>query len=346
MTLFRPKASVRAQNASGQDLYFYELFLAEGPATVGDTGAGDAAALFGTNWITLIDRGDLTLHAFREGPLGVWTEETTGLPSSFGMALPATVRRLSHAFDQAARIIVAWEDSGAITATRWDPGSGAYVSDVSFAGVNPCLLMQVTVDGVVGGSDIWLFYQREDAPGEVFYRLQRDSYGIEYSLFSDSSIAVLDRVVALPYRFEVWVSDAYGTPLQALVSDYYPVAASEPLAVGIAPDAVHFMTAQLPHSEAEPVTVAMMIEPIMGVYVGDTSYRSAVEPPLALTAAPGSAEFILEQLQDAETEPVAVAHTVGPGVVLYQQPVIDYAPLGPDRTTLSIAPKGADYHAV
>jgi len=343
VSVFRPKASVRARDGSGHDLYFYELFLAEGPAIIGDTGAGDLATLFGANWITLIDRDGATLRAFKEGPLGTWTEVTAGLPTSFGSALPSTARRLSHAFDQAARIIVAWEDGGTITATRWDQVGGAYVSDVAFAGVNPCLLMQATVDAVVGGSDIWLFYQRDDAPGEVFYRLQRDSYGVEYSLFSDASIAILDRAVALPYRFELWVSDQYGTPLQALISDYYPVPASDTFMDQLSPRWANYIQEALAHAQTEPAHIALGVRPVDGRLTSDTFFEAPPGESLTMALAPTGAESVSD-LKAYVAANESVVYDLAPVIASYVAPIIRYAAPA-DGLLLALTPEGAEYHA-
>jgi hypothetical protein len=201
---------------------FSELSWARGPLQIGVTGAGTYEVLYGSDWLTLIDV-NRRLEAYQLVN-GNWVNQSESLllPPVFDTQLPAGTKRLTHAFDQAARIICAYQDeSGIIRVTRWDPDAQEYKQNVSFAGADPCLLMQTTVDYRIPDSDIWLFYRRDNT---IYWRRQGDNYTIENTLFSDSQIAVLDQAQALPYRYQLLVSDLSGEPLdQQLISDIFPI---------------------------------------------------------------------------------------------------------------------------
>lgn len=221
---FDPQRSYRATDAEGDELYFFELFLAPGPERIGETGDNSYQTMFGHNWLVLIERETRILRAYQERG-GVWTEVVEDLPPVFGTALPEGVRRLSCAFDQSARMVVAYElGDGRVTGTRWDNTAVAYIQNIDFPGVNPCLLMEAAVTYQVGGSDVWIFYQRGDAPGSVFWRKQSEVYDIEHLLFADPSIGILDRAQHLAYRYQLLVSDTSGEPLLALRSELSPIA--------------------------------------------------------------------------------------------------------------------------
>lgn len=211
MSLFTPRVSIRSPSTS----YFAELYQSAGPERIGEVGRGTVEELFGWDWLALIDR-DGTLRAYQRDdahPDG-WKEIHDELPPIFGQVLPPDVRRLSLTFDQSARAIVAYEQSGIVRVTRWSSDEQQYIQDVSFAGTNPLL----TIDAIVGipmqDTDALLFYQPVDAQHEIRYRVQRQIYGESHLAFSHSEPLILDRAEFLAAQLQLLVSDAEGNPLR------------------------------------------------------------------------------------------------------------------------------------
>lgn len=221
MNLFRPAVSRRVPSQSS----FAELFLFPGPQEIAETGDNSYGTLFGSDWLLLIEAGTRVLMAFQRVN-GAWVDRTGDprMPPIVGTVLPEDVRRLSGAADQAARLVVAFEDgAGLVRVTRWDPGENSYVQNVTFSGRDPCVAMDASWAYRVPDSDVLLFYLSPDRT-RVLCRVQRDVYGTEYELWDYGAPVILDRVIALPYKYQVLVSDATGSPLpDALISELYPV---------------------------------------------------------------------------------------------------------------------------
>jgi hypothetical protein len=256
---------------------FSEVSWALGPLQIGVTGAGTYNILYGSDWLTLIDV-NRRLEAYQLID-GQWVNQSESLllPQIFDTQLPAGVKRLTHAFDQAARIICAYEDeAGIIQVTRWDPIENQYLQNVSFSGADPCLLMQTTVDYEVQGSDIWLFYRRGST---IYWRRQADNYAIENTLFSDSQIGVLDRAQALIYRYQLLVSDSDGAPLSdVLRSALFPIYGADIFAVSSEPVGVGDYVREVLVPELEPETMS-----VSGEAPGTGAYEEAVKPPARAT---------------------------------------------------------------
>lgn len=204
--------------------HFAELFLAPGPNRIGETGDNSYQALFGRNWLLVWDRDSGFLHLYQESA-GEWLEVVEDLPPVFDSPAPGGSRRWSLAFDQAARVILAYEDAeGVVRVTRWDPSANQYVQNVTFGGRDPVAVMDASWSYSIPGSDVLLFYLSPDRE-RVLCRVQRDVYGTEYLIWDYGAPVILDRVIALPYKYQVLVSDSTGSPLpDALVSALYPVA--------------------------------------------------------------------------------------------------------------------------
>jgi hypothetical protein len=252
---FTPRQSTRGTT----EYVFFELALASGPQAIGVTGDNSYETLYGREYLLVWDDQDGFVKLYREtATLGEWDRITVGLPSQiFDVPLPDDVRHITFAFDQSARIIFVYEQAGLIFVTRWNPFTNAYVQNVSFAGVDPCLLMDATVadprgfpsaadgwsvreayyagirvlfewipDGqlrtnAIPDSDIVLFYLTPDRL-QVKARVQRQLYATANDLWTFAEPVVLDRAVALSGKYQLLVSDAAGDKRNdMLVSDDY-----------------------------------------------------------------------------------------------------------------------------
>jgi hypothetical protein len=238
---FNPARGVRG--TAGYE--YYELSLALGPEQVGITGDNSYEVLYGREWMMLVDAETRELRLYQQDEVGSWTRVTTGLPGLFDSPIPEGPKRFTFAFDQSARVIVVYEQAGLIFVTRWNPFTNAYVQNVSFAGTDPCLLMDATVadprgfpaaadgwgvreayyagirvlyewipDGVfrdtpIPDSDVVLFYLTPDRL-EVKARAQRQLYATVNNVWTFTEPVVMDRAVALSGKYQLLVGDAAG----------------------------------------------------------------------------------------------------------------------------------------
>lgn len=230
---FVPKRGVRGTAGYA----YYELSMAQGPSAIGVTGQNRLIDLIGSQWLLLVDL-DSNLHLFKQSAtVGDWDEVTASLPPVFDAPLPEGARRVSFCFDQSARVVIAYEKDETVYLTRWDATLGAYVQNVTMPGVDPVVAFDATWSYDVTDSDVLLFYLSTDRAA-LRYRVQRQLYATENTLHTYGQPVVLDRVQRLPLRYQVLASDAAGEPLVAdgervaLVSDVYPIPASDGFALG------------------------------------------------------------------------------------------------------------------
>lgn len=210
------KYSLRVDN-----YYIAEVFTTKGPETIGDTQDQTYEQLYGYDWVvTLNSAGLLNFYQWQTND---FVEVTGGLPTF--LIIP-TARRISLAFDQAARACIAYELSGVIYIVKWDIGTNSYVVNNTFEGAHPILFNDVIVNKFVGDSDIICFYVKGQS---IKQRFQRDDYGAEETLTLDDLFydgVIIDRVRTSRNKFLKWqilASDADGEPLGLMpTSDLYP----------------------------------------------------------------------------------------------------------------------------
>lgn len=253
MTLPIPRTSARTEGE-----VFAEVQGILGPEQIGVTGQNTYEELYGRPYLLVLTTSG-RLRLYRGEPAGGgYAEVTEGVPDIiFGPALPAGARRFTAAFDQSARIIVAYELDGVVRVTRWT--GSAYVQNVTFAGVDPCLIMDATLsdprgyptaadgwnmretrlagipvlfewlagdpvvwlENAIPDSDVLLFYLTPDRLG-LRARVQRQVYATEQTVHDFDAPVVMDRVIGTPGRYQALVSDADGVPLaQMILSDPY-----------------------------------------------------------------------------------------------------------------------------
>lgn len=94
------------------------------------------------------------------------------------------------AFDQLDRYVAVWELADDQVWMNWfNPVSGVRESIQIATGNNPCCAMDERRDIFSSISDIFIVYQRGD---EIFYRLQRDRYLVEYPVPHDQEGVILE----------------------------------------------------------------------------------------------------------------------------------------------------------
>jgi hypothetical protein len=146
-----------------------ELRIALGPILEGVTGNGSYSDLFGAVWALGLTRNGLKLA--RLGVAG-WYEVTPLEPLP---VLPSSARHIGLAFDQAARPVISWENGSEVFIRQWDGASNQYVVRGPFAGVDPVLVMDATVNGDIPNSDVILGHLNVFRD-QFIYRVQRELY--------------------------------------------------------------------------------------------------------------------------------------------------------------------------
>ena len=293
MTLPRPALGTR-----GTEGYRYaELFLALGPQAIGDTGENTLDDLIGRVWALVLTRERRLELYQRAADASTWTRVTELLPPLFEQAQPEGRRRFSIAFDQSSRAIVAYEEAETVYLTRWDTSENEYIQNVTIPGVDPITALDATWSYNVSDSDVLLFYLSPDRT-RLLARIQRQLFAIEVELHDYGAPVVLDRVTRLPLRYQVLASDEAGDPLEdagarvGLLSDLYPVPASETLAAFGAPDLARYELDTV--VEEADNGLAGSAAPDVAVYIGDTAFRDGEDTFVGSSTADAVMVYISE----------------------------------------------------
>jgi hypothetical protein len=214
----------KARSYKRGKLLIPEVRLALGPVAEGVTNSGSFADLFGYHWALALDKSG-TLHLLRQSA-GVWGEV---VPLSAFPVLGVQARHIALAFDQAARPVVAWEVSSQIFIRQYNGGSGVYVTRGPFAGCDPVLIMDATVNGDVPSSDVLLGHL-SSTRDEFVLRAQRELYAIPRVLTVPTN-SVLDATFSKNYAVQFYGVGADGMAW-FIGSELYPVLALENLSSG------------------------------------------------------------------------------------------------------------------
>ena len=282
--------------------------MMRGPQAIGDTGNNELDDLIGREWAFLFCDDD-------EWYLLQWAEEhhleaTPGLDNPGWaivteplLTLPpltcGTQRHFSAAFDQAARLVVAYEEAETVLVTRWDIDLGSYTQNVNFAGVDPVLVFDATWAYTVPGSDVILFYLTTDRQ-RLMARAQRDAYAIAYELWDFGRATVLDRVTRLPLRYQALASDDRGVPLiggegrTGLLSGLYPYPARERAVLGAEAESGEYLQVAIRRFPTEPLALAGVA--VDGAYAPIVTRVPVTEPDMVVVsavAADGAHELIV-----------------------------------------------------
>ncbi len=315
--VFRPRVSERTPSKT----FFAELCTAPGPQTIGVTGDNSFQTLFGREWLLEWSVEDDHLRLYQESSThpGEWERILTPLPPVFDSPLPATARRVSFAFDQSARMIVALEDEGVVKVTRWDPGLSQYIQNVSFAGVDPAVVMDATWAYDIPNSDVLIFYLSSDRT-KVLCRVQRELYATENELWDYGQQVILDRALPAFLRYQLLISDASGGPLpEALLSAPY----SYPLHAALAGEGSG---------------------PTAGFYT-NIVLQSAMEDSLAGMGVGPSGGAYLEPILEYSLSDAALGVGAGPSGGAYLEPILEYG-LSDAVSGMALGPSSGDYHLV
>ncbi|MFA5567613.1 MAG: hypothetical protein WC972_03095 [Trueperaceae bacterium] len=231
-----PRSYVRAWQADGRPLWAAMLAWTPGPQALGVTGDGSYGTLFGANWLVQTCNDGTWVLYQRQGDESLMVVPWDVVPPTVSVS----ARHATAAFDQAARPVVAWEDASGVRVRRYDAVAGAYGFVGPFAGCDPVLLTDATVNYTVPGSDVVLFYLTPDREN-LCYRVQHENYAVQHAHHSFAAPTILDAQDVGGWRYQLRFADEHGTvpgPLnggfQALLSGLYPVAVTDGAALTVA----------------------------------------------------------------------------------------------------------------
>lgn len=231
-----PRPYVRAWAEDGRPLWAPCLAWSPGPVELATTGDGSYSTLYGENWLSQICQ-DGTWVLYQR----IDNEELEVVPwDVVPPTVAITARHPSLCFDQAARPAIAWEDDSGVRLREYNEVSQQYQFIGPFAGCDPVLLNDATINYRVAGSDVILFYLSADRT-TLCYRIQSENFAVEHEHHDFGEAVVLDAQDVGGWRFQLKFADEHGTvdgPLAdgftALWSDLYPVYVEENMAANVA----------------------------------------------------------------------------------------------------------------
>jgi hypothetical protein len=296
----------------------FEVRVAQGPHTIGNTGDGEYPTLYGYAWMVVItDDDQVKLFQAKQGgqpwpitgnPANAdWVE--TGTSEFTGLPHPVSeIRHIALAFDQAARPMIAYERNNEVWVRQWDALTNQYVMRGPFAGVDPVLVCDATVFYYIPDSDVVVFYLSPDRLA-LKNRVQRELFATEYTVHTFPNPVILDQVLSTPYQVGlVGVTDAVKNATGFAIFSYtYPVYLKDVLGQ------------------------AAFAAPTTGDYIPVVViYDAGMETLGAAFAAPNTGAYIpIVVIQDLGTETLGQATFAAPATGAYI-PVVVVRDLGMD----------------
>ncbi len=199
----------------------FELRLTKGPIAVGAPGNGTYAELYSKDYLVFLDETG-RLRAFASTGAG-WApvpDELCPQPPHPG----DQIRHIGVCFDQAARLVLAYEFDQQVYVYQWDPITNQYITRGPFPGVDPVLIQDATIGFYPPDSDVLLLYLSTDRT-QLIMRVQRELYDTPRTVATFPRPVMLDQVNAFLYYGQVVGSyvDSPNSTGFAVQTDLYPV---------------------------------------------------------------------------------------------------------------------------
>ncbi len=199
----------------------FELRLIKGPIAVGEPGGGTYAELYSKDYLVFLDEtGRLRVFVSTGAGWAPVPDELYPQPPHPG----DQIRHIGACFDQAARLVLAYELDGRVYVYQWDAVTQQYITRGPFPGVDPVLIQDATIGFYPPDSDVLLLHLSPDRT-RLILRVQRELYGTPRGVATFSRPVVLDQIHALPYYGQV-VGSYVDSPREtgfAVRTDLYPV---------------------------------------------------------------------------------------------------------------------------
>jgi hypothetical protein len=177
----------------------FELRLTKGPISIGEPGDGTYAELYSKDYLVFLDE---------TGRLRVFVSTGTGwapVPDELYPQPPHPGDRIRHigaCFDQAARLVLAYELDQQVYVYQWDPITWQYVARGPFPGVDPVVIQDATIGFYPPDSDVLLLHLSTDRT-RLIMRVQRELYNTAHEVTTFPRPVVLDQANAFPFYGQV-----------------------------------------------------------------------------------------------------------------------------------------------
>jgi len=203
----------------------FELRLTKGPIAIGEPGNGTYAELYSKDYLVFLDEtGRLRVYVSTGTAWAPVDEALYPQPPHPG----DQIRHIGACFDQAARLVLAYELNERVYVYQWDPVTRQYVTRGPFPGVDPVIIQDATIGFWPPDSDALLLHLSTDRT-KLIMRVQRELYNTPHEVASFLRPVVLDQVNAFPYYGQAVGSyvDSPDNTGFAVRTDLYPVYLSE-----------------------------------------------------------------------------------------------------------------------
>jgi hypothetical protein len=196
----RPRVTtIPPLDATGFPNREFELRLAKGPIAIGQPGDGTYAELYSKDYLVFLDE---------PGRLRVFVSTGAGwapVPDELYPQPPHPGNRIRHigaCFDQAARLVLAYEYEEQVYVYQWDPVTRQYVARGPFPGVDPVVIQDSTIGFYPPDSDVLLLHLSTDRT-RLIMRVQRELYNTPREVAVFPRPVLLDQVSAFPFYGQV-----------------------------------------------------------------------------------------------------------------------------------------------
>jgi hypothetical protein len=199
----------------------FELRLTKGPIAIGEPGDGTYRELYSKDYLVFLDEtGRLRVYVSTGAAWAPVSEELYPQPPH-----PTDqIRHIGACFDQAARLVLAYEFNQQVYVYQWDPVTQQYVVRGPFPGVDPVIIQDGTIGFYPPDSDVLLLHLSPDRT-KLIMRVQRQLYNTPHEVAVFPRPVLLDQANAFPYYGQVVGSyvDSPDNTGFAVLTDTYPV---------------------------------------------------------------------------------------------------------------------------
>jgi hypothetical protein len=325
----RPKVTgIPPLDGTGSPNREFELRLTKGPIAIGEPGDGTYAELYSKDYLVFLDEtGRLKVFVSTGGAWAPVSEELYPQPPHPG----DQIRHIGACFDQAARLVLAYEFNQQVYVYQWDPVTQRYVTRGPFPGVDPVVIQDATIGFYPPDSDVLLLHLSTDRT-RLIMRVQRQLYNTPHEVAVFPRPVLLDQANAFPYYGQVVGSyvDSPDNTGFAVLTDMYPVylfetAASPVVSAPVDWDYIFAPPWILKDLGTEVAALASVIAPTAWDYIFEpppspliTKDLGAEVAGVASVAAPTTWDYIFEPplppwiLKDLGTEVAASVSVAAP----------------------------------
>ena len=268
--------------------YRPELVLAPGPAQLAQPGGGTNAELYGCPWALALHRSGPQLYHLSAG---VWAPRSD-LDALAPLAQLPDVRHVGLAFDQAARPVICWEQSGAVVVRQWNAQAAQYVTRGPWAGCDPVIYADSAAHYRPSDSDVVLWYLTPDRR-TLAHRVQRDLYAVERAAHTYAAPVVLDQIVAHPYRAQLLAADLSSGAAQPVTVGLYPIFTTDATTAQAAPPTGGVLFEVVIVRSGTDAATVQAAPPTGGVLFEAVIVRSGTDAATVQTAPPTGGALVL-----------------------------------------------------